>query len=165
MAIPKNKDIIVLELERICKTQLATPTTFLHANMSEANFGLDQLSEVEFPVLIHLATTRNQNTLEPSHNIRRTAKVTLLLLNKISLDTIEYSSAQVNADIDFMRRLGENLIYWINKSPYSVNGGVSDWDSDDVYQKADAHLFGQAMTFDWVLDTGETGYYNNPGTI
>lgn len=164
MPIPKSKDPIVTELERICTSQLATPVTFVHANMGEANFGLDQLADVQFPVLVHLTTTRNRNTLDPSHNIIRTAKVTCLLLNRIALDTVDYSSAEVNKDIDFMRRLGENLIYWINRSPYSVNGGVSDWESDDVYQRMDAHLFGQAMSFDWTLDTGKTGYYNNPGT-
>lgn len=165
MAIPKSKDPVVIELERICKTQLAIPTEFVHASMGEANFGLDQLEDVNFPVLVHLATNRNKNELEPSHNIMRTVRMQLLLLDRVPLETVDFKAADVNERINLMRNLGENLIYWINKSPYSVNGGVADWNSDDVYQRMDAHLFGQAMEIEWKLDTGETGYYNNPGTV
>ncbi len=165
MAIPKSKDPIVTELERICSTQLAVPVTFVHANMSEANFGLDQVAIEQFPVLVHLATTRNQYELEESHNLTRTARLTLLLLNRVPLDTVEYKAAEVNQDINFMRQLAENLVYWINKSPYSVNGGVSSFSSDDIYQRMDAHLFGQGISLEWKMDTGHTGYYNNPGTV
>jgi hypothetical protein len=163
MALPKQKDPLVVELERICKEDLVTPTTFVHANMEEANFGLDQLSDIEFPVLVHIASNRNRTKVNEAHHLIRTVKVTALLLNRIPLDTLEYKSGEVNAEVNFMRQLGENLIYWINKSDLSVNGGVSDFESDDVYQRMDAHLFGQAMSFDWSLDTATTGYYNNPG--
>lgn len=165
MAIPKSKDPIALELETICTTRLAVPVSFVHANMNEANFGLDQMSDEQFPVLVYLTGTRDRNTLDPSHNIKREAKLNLLLLNRLPLDTIEFKSGEINEAMNFMRQLGENLIYWINRSRYSVNGGVTDWNSDEVYQRFDAHLFGRAISLDWVLDTGETGYYNNPGTV
>jgi hypothetical protein len=164
MAIPKTDDIIVTELKRICEAQLATPVTFVHANMTEANFGLDQMADIQFPVLVHLTGTRNRVKVNEAHHLIRTAKVTLLLLNRLPLETIEFKSGEVNKEVNFMRKLAENLVYWINKSPFSVNGGISDFESDDVYQKMDAHLFGQAMAFDWSLDTATTGYYNNPGT-
>lgn len=165
MAIPKSKDPIALELETICTSRLAVPVSFVHANMNEANFGLDQMSDEQFPVLVYITGTRNKADLDPSHNIRRTARLNVLLLNRLPLDTLEFKSGEVNQEVNFMRQLGENLIYWINRSRYSVNGGVEKFDSDEVYQRFDAHLFGQALSFDWVLDTGETGYYNNPGTV
>lgn len=165
MAIPKSKDPIALELETICTSRLAVPVSFVHANMNEANFGLDQMSDEQFPVLVYITGTRNKVDLDPSHNLKRTARLNVLLLNRLPLDTLEFKSGEVNQEVNFMRQLGENLIYWINRSRYSVNGGVEKFDSDEVYQRFDAHLFGQALSFDWVLDTGETGYYNNPGTV
>lgn len=164
MAIPKTDDIIVTELKRICETQLAMPVTFVHGNMSEVNFALDKLGEVEFPVLVFLTDTRNQTKVNEAHHLIRTATIKMMLLNRLPLETIEFKSGEINKEVNFMRRLGENLIYWINKSPYSVNGGVSDFQSDDIYQRFDAHLFGQGIVIDWALDTGTTGYYNNPGT-
>lgn len=156
----KQKDPILVELELICKERLAIPVTFIHANLFEANFGLDQLSDVKFPVLVHVATTKNVVELNEAHDNMRTAKIVLLLLNKVDLDTIDYKSYDLNDALNQMRNLGENLIYQINRSPLSVNGGVDKFESDNVYQQFDAHLFGQAMTFDWLLDAATAGYYH-----
>lgn len=161
-SIPLERDPIVTELETICKTRLAMPVTFIEADLNEANFGLDQLKGIDFPVLIHVATTRNRYRIQESHNLIRTAKVVCMLLTKQSKDgdTKDYSSYNLSLEINRMRQLGENLVYWINKSSKSVAGGVEDWESDNVMQEFDSHLFGQAITFDWTLDTGKTGYYN-----
>lgn len=165
MAIPKSKDPVVIELERICQTQLVTPVTFIHATMDEANYGVDQLPDGDFPILLHVAVNRNRNKLQESHNIIRKVRLKLFLLDRAPLETLDFKAGDLNERMNFMRNLGENLVYWINKSPYSVNGGVNDdWGSDDVYRKFDAHLFGQDMDIEWTFDTGKTGYYNNPGT-
>lgn len=154
----KQKDPILLELKAICESRLAIPVTLVHANLFEANFGLDQLTGIEFPVLVHVATTRSVVEINEAHDHMRTAKIVLLLLDKVDLDTADYKSYDLNDSLNRMRNLGENLIYQINRSALSVNGGVDKYESDNVYQQFDAHLFGQAMSFDWMIDTATAGW-------
>lgn len=160
---PTVKDPIITELKRICETQLAIPTTFMEANLSEANFGLDQMPDIKFPVLIYVTSKGSSNEVGENGEILRTAKVYALLLNSTGGETLDYASADINAWIYQMYRLGQNLQYWINKSPISVDGGIDSWTNDNLYEKFDAHLFGQGLTFEWKISTGVTGYYNNPG--
>jgi hypothetical protein len=166
MPIQRGKDPMLVELERIAKTQLAIPCSFIHANLFEANFGIDQISrdsEQSFPVLIHVANGKNKNDPNTVNDIRRKASVFLLLLTKFDAPTSDYKSYEVNELVYQMQQLGNNLQYWINKSPLSINGGVTkdSWSMVDVYQKFDAHLFGQAIEFTWEFDTGKSGHELN----
>jgi len=154
--ILEQPDPMVTELEAICTGRMVTPLTFFHAQMKEANLGMDRIPAVDFPVLVHIATTENKVKIIETGNMIRTAKLYCLLLTaKPSLDAAAYD---VNQEINKMRQLGENMIYWINKSTYSVNGGVNDFQMDNIYQKFDADLMGVAITFDWTFDTGKSGY-------
>lgn len=161
MPIEKIKDPVITELEIICKTRLNMPVTFIHANLFEANFGLDELtkdSDVTFPVFVHVANGKSKNTVNEAHEINRKVEVFGMLLNRIDNPTSDYKSEDVNDVIYEMHQLGNNLIYWINRSALSVDGGVDEFEMVDVYQKFDAHLFGQAMTFTWSLSIGKSGY-------
>lgn len=160
-SLQKAKDPILLELETICTSRLAMPVKFMHANLNEANFGLDQLTADNFPVLVHVSTAKDKNKIGPGGDIERTASMFCLLLNRIEQDTSDFKSYDLNNSINQMRMLGENLMYWINRSTISVAGGVDDWESENVYQKFDAHLFGVALTFDWTVDSQTSGYYNS----
>jgi len=162
MSLQKVKDPILLELETICTSRLAMPVKFMHANLNEANFGLDQLTASDFPVLVHVSTSRDKSKFGAGGDISRTSTMFCLLLNRIELDTLDFKSYDLNDSVNQMRMLGENLFYWINRSTISVDGGVDDWESENVYQKFDAHLFGVALTFDWTVDVQSSGYYNNP---
>jgi hypothetical protein len=163
MAIQKVKDPIVTELEAICKTRLAMPVTFIHADLYEANFGLDQLDKLAFPVLVHVANTSNKVSInEAGHQIRK-VKVLCWLLNRAPDGSApDLKSYDINDLVNQMRQLAENLIYWINKSSISVDGGVNDFESTDLYQKFDAHLYGQGVSFEWSIDTATNGYHNTP---
>jgi hypothetical protein len=162
MALPSNqvKDPIVVELERVCGT-LAQPLKFMHANLNEANFSVDQLPKSDFPVFVFVATTKNRTKINEAGHYIRTAKVVCMILDKIDGQTMDFSSDSVNGTINRTRLLADNLIYWLNRSPLSVNGGVEEFESDNVYQELDANLFGQGISFDWTVDTGTNGYYNS----
>lgn len=155
-----EKDPLVVELERIVTTQLARPTTFMHANRKEANLGLDQMEgeDVKFPVFLLVATGKSKNKFNEAGVIQRTATVYGLLLEQVSNPTSDYTTEEVSTITNKMRELGENLAYYLNKSPLAVNGGVDEWECVDVYAQFDAHLFGVALSFTWTIDTGRTGY-------
>lgn len=171
MPIEKVKDPLLLELERIAKNELAIPCTFLHADLFEANFGLDHIAadtEIAFPVLLHVANGKNQNTPTQSSNMIRKAKVYCLLLQRYDdKPTSGYSSEKANDLIYAMHQLADNLIFWINKSPLSVGSdnagkscGTDQVDMVDVYGKFDADLFGVGLEFTWTVDKGSNGYLN-----
>lgn len=154
--ILEQPDQMVTELEEICKSRMVTPITFFHAQMKEANLGMDRIPVVDFPVLVHIATTSNKIKIIENGNMIRTAKMVCLMLTaKPSIDSAAYD---VNQEINRMKQLAENLIYWINRSTHSINGGVNEFELDNIYQKFDADLMGVALTFDWTFDTGKTGY-------
>lgn len=162
MSLPQPiiKDPIVVELERICGI-MAQPLKFLHANLNEANFSVDQLKKDDFPVFVFVSTTKNRTKINEANDYIRTAKVICMILDKIDGQTMDFSSDAVNGVINRTRLLADNLIYHVNKSPLSVNGGVEEFESDNVYQELDANLFGQGISFDWIVDTGTNGYYNS----
>lgn len=167
MPLPKVKDPALLELETICKTRLAVPCSFIYADLYEANFGLDNLDpELEFPVFVHVANGKNKNGFLKTGEIQRTIPVKGYLLDRTDDATIDSNkSYEINDSINRMRQLGENLMYWINRSRLSVDGGVEKWNSDDRYQLFDANLHGQFLEFDWTVQTGSTGFYNTPAGI
>jgi hypothetical protein len=161
---PTVKDPIIVELKRICETQLAVPTTFREAaDFSEADKLADDLTPQQFPVLFFLNSPGGNNEIGESNEIERTITMDVLLLNTAADPTAEYAAAEKNPMIYQMHRLGQNLSYWLNKSPISINGGTDKWKNENVYAMFDANLFGQRLKFEWNVRTGTTGYYNNPG--
>ena len=59
-----------------------------------------------------------------------------------------------------MEKLAQNIMYWINRSPLSVDGGVNKWKADNLYTQFDSNLFGKGLDFEWTVFTGTSGYYN-----
>lgn len=164
MALPKVKDPVLIELEVICTSRLVIPTTFVEANLSEANFGLDKLTPDQFPVLVYVTSKGSDNEVNEASEIQRSVKLFCLLLNRYDAATSDFSSADVNSLLYQMYQLAQNLQYWINKSTLSVDGGIDKWKADNIYEEFDAHLFGQGLEFEWKVNTATSGYYNNPGT-
>jgi hypothetical protein len=160
MPIPKVKDPVIQELQRICETQLALPTTFMEANLAEANYGLDELTDVKFPVLIYVTNKGSDNEFNEAGEVQRTLRIYALLLNRVDNPTTGFDSSEVNATLYQVEQLAQNLQYWINRSPLSVDGGVDKWKSDNLYAQFDAHLFGKGLDFQWKVNTGTSGYYN-----
>lgn len=161
MPILRVKDPLVTELEKIVTTQLVEPVTFIHANLLEANFGLDQIGpDVSFPVCVHVATGKSKVSVNEGGDWDRVADVYLLLLQRYDAPTVDYASKDVSDIVWQMHQLALNLMYFINKSPISVAGGVDDVELTDVYQKFDSHLFGQAVKFTWEIDEATSGYIN-----
>jgi len=164
MPIPKVKDPAVLELERVVTTQLGIKCSFLEANLFEANFGLDHMKDVEFPVFVYFADDKSKYKVKEHGMITRRMPIVGMLLNQFSNPTIDYSSAEVNADVNRCRQLVENLVYNLNKSPLSVwedkedKGGVDDFETENVYQKFDAALLGVGTSFVWRVKTSMGAY-------
>jgi hypothetical protein len=157
-------DPIVTELEKIVTSQLVVPCSFVYANLLEANFGLDQMDpqQVKFPVFMLIATGRSKMTRNEANSIIRKATVYGLLLDQVANPTLDYDSKEVSDIVNKMRQLADNMAYYIDRSPMSVNGGVDEWEAVDSFAKSDAHLFGQAVSFTWEIDTHTTGYLNPP---
>jgi hypothetical protein len=158
MPIQKVDDPLILELERIATQDLVIPCTFLHANLFEANFGLDQIAadaEISFPVLLHVANGKNDNKQNVASDVIRKASVYGMLLQRYdNKATSDYSSKEANGLVYAMQQLADNLQYWVNKSRLSVGcnsegepNGASGFKLTDVYGKFDADLFGVAFEF------------------
>lgn len=163
MPLPKVKDPMIVELKSICETKLAIPTKFIEANLKEANFGVDDLKDSDFPVLVFVTSRGSDNDVNEAGEIQRESQLLCLLLNRLDNPTKDYSSSETNDLIYQMYQLAQNLQYWINKSGLSVDGGVNKWKNENLFEQFDAHLFGQQLNFGWKVNTGTTGYYNNPG--
>lgn len=160
----EQKDQVVTELERIVRSSLSIPCEFLHANLRDANFGLDAMQSGQFPVFILVSTGRSRNVVTPSGNIMRKVEIYALMLDRYDAATPDTTSADVNHVIKKMQDLSEQLFYQLNRSPlaaFSDDGepcGVTGWQADEVYSKFDANLFGQGLTFTWTVSTGRNGY-------
>jgi len=168
--IIEGKDQIINELERIVTTELTMPCAFVHANLTEANYGLDALDSVSFPVFVFVAQGKNRSRINIAGNIIRRVELFGMLLNsKGEQATVDYKSSEVNETIFQMYQLGQNLMYQLNKSELSRSSddgdacGVTEWQSDEIYGKFDAHLFGHGITFTWTVNTGVNGYHQKFG--
>lgn len=166
----EGKDQITIELERIVTTELTMPCSFIHANLAEANYGLDELDKVSFPVFVFVAQGKNRSRINNAGNIIRRVEIFGMLLNsKGDQATSDYKSSDVNDIIFQMYQLGQNLMYQVNKSELSRSSddteacGVSEWQSDEIYAKFDSHLFGHGITFTWTVNTGVNGYHQKFG--
>jgi hypothetical protein len=165
MPLPKVKDPAILELETIVTTRLAIPCSFMFGNMKENNVGVDTLDPVnDFPVFVLLSAGKgNKQSVNEAGMIQRSFEVAGFFLNRSDEATISsLKTEELNPLLNQMRQLGENLMYWINKSTLSINGGVDEWDANEVYSQHDASLYGYAFTFKWTVNTGTSGYYNSP---
>ena len=160
MTITLREDPAVTELRRIVESELPIATKFIYANLFEANFGLDQLSQSEeFPVFLFIANDKSTNRLTETGLIVRDVSVTGMLLNSIPAnETMDFKTEDVSPYIEQMRQLGDSLIYQINKSSMTYpTSPILNYTFDKVYAKFDAHLFGVGMTFTWSINTYSRG--------
>jgi hypothetical protein len=167
----QGKDQVVTELERIVTTELTVPCTFVHANLFAANFELDQLEKVSFPVFVFVAQGKNRSRINVANNIIREVDLYGLMLQRKETPTSDYKSGEVNDAIFQMYQLSQNLMYQINKSPLSRSSndgdycGVNEWQADEIYSKFDVNLFGHGITFTWTVNTGVNGYHKRFGAV
>lgn len=169
--IEQIKDPIVTELERIVKDELAIPCTFVYANLRKANFDLDLVDAVKFPALVYVATQEADNTINIASNIIREARVSVMLLDrKPELPTLETESKEVDDVIYRMYQLAQNLVFCINRSPFSGASqdgspcGVNSFKDQSIYSWGDANLFGKGVDFTWRINTGASGYQKKFGS-
>jgi hypothetical protein len=164
VTLVSSEDPAITELERIIKTELVMPCSFLYANLFEANFGLDQMKDVEFPVFVYFANDKSKYKVKEYGMQTRVLNVVGMMLQSRQDPSVDYSSKDINPDVNMTRQLVENLIYRLNKSTLSVwgddkdKGGVDDFECENVYQKFDAHLFGVGVSFEWRIRTTMGAY-------
>jgi hypothetical protein len=164
MAIPKTEDPALTELERIVTTELQAPCSFVYANLFEANFGLDELKDVAFPVFVYFADDKSKYRVTEYGMQTRALPIVGMMLTMRNDSTVDYASKDVNPEINLTRQMVENLIYHLNKSPLSIwenkeeKGGVDNFETENIYQKFDAHLFGQGVSFQWKVKTTMGAY-------
>lgn len=162
--IPKTEDPAITELERIVTTQLQARCSFVYANLFEANLGLDNITDVEFPLFVYFADDKSKYKVTEYGMQTRKLPIVGMMLTQRQDATIDYSSKDVNPEINQMRQLVENLVYNLNKSSLSIwenkseKGGVDEFDTENVYQKFDAHLFGVGASFFWKVKTTMGAY-------
>ena len=153
-----TKDPVVTELERLAPL-LNIPCSFMYADLYEANFGLDHLDKkAQFPVLLFITTGTEKDTILETNLIIREVPISLMMLNTLPKATTDYSSKEVDPDINLMRLNAMNLIHLINNSELTyVNEPVTEFDISKIYAKFDRHLFGVAIEFTWSVNTNSSG--------
>lgn len=160
MIIRQIEDPAITELQRIIENDLSLDCSFLYANLFEANFGLDELSQYEqFPVFLFIANDKSNNRILPSGLIVRDVTVIGMLLNSIPADaTIDFRSKDVSPYIEQMRQLADNLVYNVNNSSLTYEpSSITSYTLDKIYSKFDSHLFGVGITFTWSINTATRG--------
>lgn len=154
-----TEDPIVTELERL-SALLTLPCSFMHADLYEANFGLDKLDKrSEFPVMLYITTGREKDVVLETNLIVREVPISLMLMDSFDKRTTDYKSREVDPKINRMRENALNLIYLINKSSdltYKPQP-VEDFEVSKIYAKFDRHLFGVAVDFTWSVNTNSSG--------
>jgi hypothetical protein len=153
-----TEDPIVTELERL-SALLTVPCSFMHADLYEANFGLDKLDKrSEFPVMLYITTGTERDTIMETNLTIREVPISLMMLNTLPKATTDYSSKEVDPDINLMRLNAMNLIHLVNKSELTFVGEpVTEFEVSKIYAKFDRHLFGVAVDFTWSVNTNSSG--------
>lgn len=153
------KDPVVTELERLAPL-LNIPCSFMYADLYEANFGLDHLDKkAQFPVLLFITTGTEKDVILESNLIIREVPISLMMMNTLPKATTDYSSKEVDPEINLMRLNANNLIHLINSSSALtyVNQPVGEFEISKIYAKFDRHLFGVAIDFTWAVNTNSSG--------
>jgi hypothetical protein len=159
MPILRIEDPIITELRIIVETRLARKCSFVYADLFEANYGLGELKNVDFPVFLYFATDKNKYKINAVGMQVRTAPIVGMMLTQRMDTTADYKSAEVNPDIHLCRQLVENLVFNCNNSLITSKGDeIKDFSADSIYGKFDGHLFGVATSFEWTT-LGGTGCY------
>lgn len=159
--IIKQTDPAVTEMKRIVETLLKIKTTFVYANLFEANFGLDSLEGNQFPAFIFVATNQSKEKLDENDSIIRTIPIVGMMVNIIDQSTTDITSEEADPYINQMRELGENLVYNLNKSDMTHKlEPITDVTYDKIYGRFDKHTFGVGMSFNWAINTLKSGCFS-----
>lgn len=144
-----ENDVVLFELKNIIENKLNTTCKFIFADMSSANLGVDNLKAEDFPVVLYLAGMKVKNDVEASLAIRKKISMSLFVLERTSRITLDVNHMEANQILNKCRKICDNIIFQINQSYLSVNGGVDKFETIDYYEKFDAQLCGQALIFEW----------------
>lgn len=151
-------DPAIVEMKRICVEVLGIQ--FMNANLNEANFGLDQVDQLEEknPIFILISTLKDKVRVLESGLMIRDIPVFGFMVQAVDMPSIDFTTEEVDPYIHEMRQYGDKLVYELNKSNLSdKTSPILTFDFDKTYQKFDKHLFGGGMTFTWSYNTGKRG--------
>jgi hypothetical protein len=155
----QRNDPAIIELKRIVENELDSPVTFVYANFTEANFGIDEIETTEDkPAFVFLSTDQSKNRTTESGLIVRRISVVGMMLMSVDSGTNELSSEEANVYIYKMHKLINNMIFKLNKSQLThKENPIVEWDLNKVYEKFDKSLVGAATIFNWDFNTNSRG--------
>lgn len=158
--IPQVEDYVVTAIRDTVKNKLKMECEYILANLREANYGLDNIVEINKPVFVHLTNKSNDNEVEVTGNIKRIVTVIGLMLIPVEQSTSDMSSEEANKYINQMRMLSENLIWNLNTLPITHKDTINKFKNDEeFYGQFDSNLYGVSLVFNWPISTGVTGCY------
>jgi hypothetical protein len=144
-------DPIVIALEECCKS---LNIQFIYGNRNEVNLGLDSLTVSYFPAMIYIAQESDvaRNAILDSGLKIRTQPILLALMTSKESPTNEYTTREIEAEVEPMRILADKIIRYINVLylTYELQP-VREYRVNKLYQKFDFHLFGVGLSFDWSI--------------
>jgi len=120
---------------------------FRYGNPAEINLILEELQTAELPALVYFVPTQVSDTIEPNNLVRSTFPFMGAVLNRISADTIDYKSDEVQTIIDISRDLARKFVYNLNAASFIDNTteGITAVNYPALYAEYDSHLFGCAI--------------------
>lgn len=147
--------MLVTEIETIA---LAAGMSFKYGNPAEINLILDSVQSGEYPVLIYFVPTVVNDTIELNDLVRSSFPFNGAVLDRISADTIDYKSEEVQTIIDSSRTLARQFVKRLNSAEFidTQTAGIETVNYPSLYAEHDAHLFGVAIECDIPVVTGST---------
>ena len=152
MSITKTVDPITVEIERLVGL-LSIKTTFVHANLFEANLSLDTLTDEDSPVFVYLTPEKTENTVTETNLLIRKVIIVGMFLDIVRVD-MDFSTSNVDADVYKMEQLAAEFIKLLNASTstYKLIPVVA-FSLEKIYAKFDSSLFGVGINFEWAFNT------------
>ena len=153
---------MTLALQVLSQTIEAMDIKFYHADMFDANLGIDQIPAVEFApcIFLYVPPTPTKNKVTTSGSITRRIEIEGFFLFKFKQQTTQDSNTTDVEDIIAAAKLRcDNLIHRLNLELITdtETNGIDSFEYIETYAMFDENLFGVRLTFEWPVNEGTNG--------
>jgi hypothetical protein len=149
----------ILEALQEVNASLSRSVTLIYADLNEANFDVDKLTNTELPVVVILPIVPVDNRGK-SGVLKTTFELQAFFLNKSEKITTDYKSIEIETEVIApMRRLAREFIFKLTE--HSIidpeTAGIAQATHQPIYSSMDANLFGVYVRCDVPVMEGITG--------
>ena len=149
-------------LEELEKSVTGLGMKFMHADIYEANMGVDSVESVDFPLFVLIAPRRTANKIDGSGMIHRRVPIFAFILYRYEgQDTPEAEKSLVVQYVQAATRQADRLIHLLNGNTVTdqqaPENGIVDFSTDETYAKFDGNLYGVKLEFTWPVNERTRG--------